>query len=71
MPTVKRSGGLFEFGHSTGGVLERGAYLQNPMIWIRMMAFQFIYSIFCGFNVQFYESNTEIEMHQQVENSMT
>ena len=38
------------------GLIREGACLQNQMTWIRMMAFQFLYSIFCGFNIQFYES---------------
>ena len=57
-------GAFFNFGHSRGGLnregslLENWAYSQNQMTLIRMIAFQFFYSIFRRFNIQFYESNT-------------
>ena len=56
-------GGLLDFRHSRGGLngqgglLERGAYSQNQMTWIQIIAFQLFFSIIYGFNVQFYKSN--------------
>ena len=37
---------------------ERGAYSQNQVIRIYFIAFQFLYLIFCGINIQLYGSNT-------------
>ena len=64
--SIKPPGGLFNFGPSRGrlnregGLLERGAYSQNQAKRIYLVAFQFLYSIFCEFNIQFYGSNTQI-----------
>ena len=44
------------------GLLERGAYSQNQAKRIYLVAFQFLYSIFCGFNTQFSDSNTQIRL---------
>ena len=61
--SIKPPGGLFNFGPSRGGFnreggfLERGAYSQNQAKRIYLVAFQFLYSIFCGFNTQFSGSN--------------
>ena len=43
-------GGLYR----EGGLLERGAYSQNQVTRIYLVAFQFFYPIFCGMKVQFY-----------------
>ena len=45
-----------------GGLIERGAYSQNQVKRIYLVAFQFFYSIFCGFNTQFSGSNTQIRL---------
>ena len=37
-----------------GGLLERGAYSQNQVTRIYLVAFQFFYPIVCGIKVQFY-----------------
>ena len=55
---VSQGEGLFNFGHSRGGLSERGAYSQNQMTMIHMIASQLFNRIFCGFNIQFNESNT-------------
>ena len=41
-------------GHNReGGLLERGAYSQNQMTRICLVAFQLSYTIFCRINIQF------------------
>ena len=37
-----------------GGLLERGAYSQNQVTRIYLVAFQFFYPIVCGIKAQFY-----------------
>ena len=54
----REGGGLFNFRHFRGGLLEREAYSQNQMTRMYMIGFQFFYPIICGFNIQFYESHT-------------
>ena len=49
--SIKPPGGLFDFGPSRGGLLEtwaheRGAYSQNQVTRICLLAFQFFYPIF-------------------------
>ena len=51
--------GLPEGGlNSEGDLLERGAYSQNQVTRRYLVAFQFLYLIFCGINIQLYGSNT-------------
>ena len=55
--SVKPPGGLFNFGPSRGGLIERGlvreggAYSQNQLTRIYLEAFQFFYPLFCGINI--------------------
>ena len=56
--SIKPPGGLLDFGHSRGDLLEGGAYSENQMTRMYKMAFQFFCSIFFRLSIQFYESNT-------------
>ena len=50
--------GLFNFGHSRGGLYkeeeEKGT---KSNVRLYMIAIQFFHPIFCRFNIQFYKSN--------------
>ena len=49
--SIKPPGGLFNFGPSRrGGLIERGAYSQNQVKRIYLVAFQFYHPIFCRQN---------------------
>ena len=57
-------GGFINFGPSREGlnrgglIREGGAYSQNQVTRIYLVAFQFFYPIFCGIKVQLYDLNT-------------
>ena len=58
--SFKPPGGLFNFEPSRGGglVKEGGAYSQNQVTRMYLVAFQFFYPVFCGIKVQFYGLNS-------------
>ena len=50
-----------------GGLSQRGTYSQNQMTRIYMIAFQFLYPIFCGFNIDLlYAFSSLVSLHSLI-----